>query len=92
VLDALDAARKLYIPILSESENQLRLALVGPAYTSKGVLGASYGSPPWQGAAALSMAIESLEIGKKLEQTIDVATHSSSRIRSRPVRTERSTT
>ena len=72
VLDALDAAGKPYIPILSESENRFRLALVDPTYTSKGLTGASYGSPPWQGAAALKLAIDSLDTGKKLEQTIDV--------------------
>jgi ribose transport system substrate-binding protein len=72
VLDALDAAGKPYIPILSESENRFRQALLNPAYTKKGLKGASYGSPPWQGAAALQMAIDSLDNGTKLESTIDV--------------------
>jgi ribose transport system substrate-binding protein len=72
VLDALDAAGKSYIPVLSESENRFRLAMTDPKYTGEGLTGASYGSPPWQGAAALQMAIDSLDGGQKLEHMIDV--------------------
>jgi ribose transport system substrate-binding protein len=72
ILDALDAAGEPYMPILSESENRFRLALTDPSYTKKGLTGASYGSPPWQGAAALKLAIDSLEDGKKLGHIIDV--------------------
>lgn len=72
VLDALDAAGKPYIPIISESENRFRLALADPAYTDNGLTGASYGSPPWQGAAAVRLAIDSLENGTELDPMIDV--------------------
>lgn len=72
VLDALDAAGRPYVPILSESENRFRQALINPAYIAKGLKGATYGSPPWQGAAALQLAIDSIETGKKLDPVIYV--------------------
>lgn len=72
ILDALDAAGKPYIPIASESENRFRLAMVDPAYIKKGLKGVSYGSPPWQGVAALTMAVRSLDDGTKLDPVIDV--------------------
>ena len=39
VLDALDAAGRPYVPILSESENRFRQALIDPAYVAKGLKG-----------------------------------------------------
>ena len=72
VLDALDAAGKPYIPIASESENRFALALTDPKYTDNGLSGVTYGAPPWQGAAALRMAIDSLDSGQQLEHVIDV--------------------
>lgn len=72
VLAALDAAGKPYVPILSESENRFRQQLIDPKYKAKGLSGATYGSPPWQGAAALQMAVDSLDNGTKLDSVIKV--------------------
>lgn len=72
VLAALDAAGRPYVPIVSESENRFRQQLIDPTYKAKGLTGASYGSPPWQGAAALQLAIDSLDKGTKLGSIIDV--------------------
>ncbi len=72
MLGALDAAGESHIPILSESDNRSRLAMTDPEHTDNGHTGASYGSPPWQGAAALQMAVDSLDGGQKLEHIIDV--------------------
>lgn len=72
VLQALDAKGKKYIPIAGESENQWRLALADPEMKAKGLQGVSYGAPPYQGAAALRLAVDSRSSGKKLDSTIDV--------------------
>ena len=71
VPDAFDAANRPYVPMIAESENQWRLRLIDPKYLAKGLKGASYGSPPYQGAAALKMAVDVLD-GKKLGHVIDV--------------------
>ena len=62
--DAYDAAGKPYVPMIAEAENIWRLRLADPAYVAKGLKGASYGSPQYQGAAALKVAIDALD-GKK---------------------------
>jgi ribose transport system substrate-binding protein len=67
--DAFDAARKPYVPMIAEAENVWRLRLQDPAYVNKGLKGASYGSPQYQGAAALKTAIDVLD-GKKLDHKI----------------------
>ncbi|MFI5427057.1 SMP-30/gluconolactonase/LRE family protein [Aeromicrobium sp. UC242_57] len=72
ILEALDAKGKDYMPIVGESENQWRLDLINPKYVAKGLKGVSYGSPPYQGAAALHLAVDSLANGTKLESTIDI--------------------
>jgi ribose transport system substrate-binding protein len=72
ILDALDAAGKDYMPITGESENQWRLDLADPANIAKGLQGVSYGSPPYQGAAALQLAIDSLVNGTQLDPIVDI--------------------
>lgn len=69
--DAFDAAGQDYVPMISEAENQFRLRLVDPEYMKKGLTGASYGAPPYQGSAALKFAVDALE-GKELEHVIDI--------------------
>lgn len=69
--NAFDAVGRPYVPILTESENQWRLALGDPAMIAKGLTGASYGSPPYQGAAAFTMAVDALD-GKTFPHFIDI--------------------
>lgn len=68
---AFDAANRPYVPILSEGENAWRLALADPAYAAKGLVGASVGSPQYQGVAALHLAVDALE-GKDVEHNVNV--------------------
>ena len=71
VPDAFQAAGRPYVPMIAEAENTFRLRLQDPEYTKNGLQGGSIGSPPWQGAAALSMAVQAIE-GKEFPATIDV--------------------
>lgn len=71
VPDAFDAASRPYVPMIAEAENVYRQRLMDPAYKSKGFRGGSYGSPPYQGAAALAMAVRAIE-GERLDHTIDI--------------------
>ncbi|NQX13830.1 substrate-binding domain-containing protein [Microbacteriaceae bacterium VKM Ac-2855] len=71
VPDAFDAAGRPYVPMIAEAENLYRLRLQDPAYLDKGLKGGSYGSPPYQGAAALAMAVQALD-GKDFPSTIDI--------------------
>lgn len=71
ITGAFDAASRSYVPTISEGENSWRLALADPTYQAKGLRGASYASPQWDGAAALSLAVDVLD-GKEVEQTTDV--------------------
>jgi ribose transport system substrate-binding protein len=71
VPDAFDAANRPYVPMIAESENLWRLRLMDPAYAAKGLKGGSYGSPPFQGAAALAMAVDAIE-GKTFPNIIDI--------------------
>jgi len=69
--DAFDAAGREYVPMIAESANEYRLRLQDPEYLAKGLVGGSYGAPPFQGAAALSMAVQALE-GEEFPSTIDI--------------------
>lgn len=68
--DAFDAAGKPYVPMIAEAENIWRLRLADPAYVAKGLKGASYGSPQYQGAAALKAAVDVLDGNKPAESMI----------------------
>lgn len=71
VPDAFDAAGRSYVPMIAEAENLYRLRLQDPAYLDKGLKGGSYGSPPYQSAAALAMAVDAIE-GKEFPHFIDI--------------------
>lgn len=68
---AFDAVGRRYVPMISESENSWRLALMDPEKIARGLVGGSYGSPPYQGPAALQMAVEALE-GKDFPHFVNV--------------------
>jgi len=71
VPDAFEAAGRPFVPMIAEAENTYRLRLQDPAYVDAGLRGGSAGSPPWQSAAALHMAVQAIE-GEEFPSTIDV--------------------
>jgi ribose transport system substrate-binding protein len=68
---AFEAAGRPFVPMIAEAENLYRLHLQDPEYVDNGLRGGSAGSPPWQSAAALHMAVQALE-GEEFPATIDV--------------------
>lgn len=68
---AFEAAGRPFVPMIAEAENLYRLHLQDPEYIENGLQGGSAGSPPWQSAAALHMAVQAIE-GEEFSSTIDV--------------------
>ena len=65
----LDAGRPL-IPIATESANLWRLHMMDPKMKEKGLSGVSYGSPLYQGAAALQYVVRILDGEKDIPKKI----------------------
>lgn len=65
----LDAGRPL-VPISAEAANGWRLNLMNPDMLAKGLRGVSYGSPLYQGAAALAHVIRILDGEKDIPKKI----------------------
>ena len=65
----LDAGRPL-VPIATESANQWRLNMMDPEMKKQGLSGCSYGSPLYQGAAALHYTVKILDGDKSIPKKI----------------------
>lgn len=64
-----DAGRPL-VPIVAEAANGWRLNLMNPDMLAKGLRGVSYGSPLYQGAAALAYVVQILDGEKDIPKKI----------------------
>jgi ribose transport system substrate-binding protein len=65
----LDAKHRL-VPMGNESENRVRLMMMDPSMKEKGFAASSYGSPMYQGAAALYYGLKILQGDKTLPKRI----------------------
>jgi ribose transport system substrate-binding protein len=70
IVKAMLDAKVPLVPMAGESENQIRLMMLDPALKAKGFSACSYGSPLYQGAAALEYGLKILDGDKSIPHKI----------------------
>ncbi len=70
IVKAMTDAKVPLVPMANESENEIRLMMMDPALKAKGFSGCSYGSPLYQGAAALQYGLKILDGDKSIPHKI----------------------